>query len=68
MKVTKTSILSGLTTTKTISVDERQLTLLAEGYNISDVCPNLNSSDREFLKTGITDEEWEDAMLEEEED
>jgi len=32
------------------------------------VFPNLNSSEREFLMTGVTDEEWNRVFGEQEED
>jgi hypothetical protein len=35
---------------------------------IQDVFPNLNSSEREFLMTGVTDEEWNRVFGEQEED
>jgi hypothetical protein len=34
---------------------------------IQDVFPNLTSSEREFLMTGVTDEEWNQMFGEEEE-
>jgi hypothetical protein len=37
-----------------------------DGVLIQDAFPNLNADEREFLKTGITKEEWAAAFPEEE--
>jgi len=35
-----------------------------EGKFIQEAFPNLNASDREFILTGVTDEEWEEMFME----
>lgn len=58
MKVTKTSILSGVTRTLEINISEKQLQDWQSGMLIQTAMPNLTDTEREFIMTGITDEEW----------
>ena len=58
MLITMTSILSGKTTTKDIDVEPEQITAWQYGVLIQDAMPKLSPSDREFIMTGITSEEW----------
>ena len=51
--------LTGVQTRKEIEVTEEQIRLWHEGTLIQDAMPNLTASEREFIKTGITDEAWE---------
>ena len=62
MLVGKKSMLSGKTHEMEIDVSEKQITLWMEGASIQDVMPNLNPDEREFLKTGITPAEWDEAF------
>jgi len=60
MKIVRTSQVSGITRTKDLDVTGPQLALFYEGQTpIQDCFPNLSPDDREFIKTGITAEEWE---------
>jgi hypothetical protein len=69
MKVTKQSQISGVVRTRELDITEQQLWNYEMGLGlIQDVFPNLNSSEREFLKTGVTDEEWNRVFGEQEED
>ena len=69
MKVTKQSQISGVIRTMELDITAQQLWNYEMGLGlIQDVFPNLNSSEREFLKTGVTDEEWNRFFGEEEED
>ncbi len=45
-----------------IDVSEKQITLWMEGALIQDVMPNLTPDEREFLMTGITPAEWDEAF------
>ena len=45
-----------------IDVSEKQITLWMEGALIQDVMPNLTPEEREFLMTGITPAEWDEAF------
>lgn len=59
MKITRTSFLSGLTRTREIDVTQEQLDRWEAGEHIQNVAPHLSASDREFIISGITDDEWD---------
>jgi len=62
MIVTKKSTLTGKENTLNIDVTPEQLARIENRMNttelIQNIVPNLSMSDREFLMTGITNEEW----------
>lgn len=62
MKITRTSQLTEITRTRELDVTDAQMENYAAGMFIQDAFPNLSPSDREFIKTGITDEEWDEAF------
>lgn len=66
MKVTKTSPISGKEHTLEIDVTEEQLRELYSGDKrrrpVQAIYPNLTAGEREFLLTGITEEEWEELF------
>lgn len=63
MTITRTSNLSGVTRTRDLPVTEDQMARFQSGVaTIQDIFPQLSPSDREFIKTGITDEEWDAAF------
>lgn len=60
MNITRTSKISGVTRTRDLDITEAQLAVFYEGRTtLQDCFPNLSADDREFIKTGITAEEWE---------
>jgi hypothetical protein len=59
MQITRKSMLSGREHTKEINVTEEQIALWQGGMLIQNAMPNLTAGEREFIKTGITDEEWD---------
>ena len=64
LELTKTSILTGKINTMTLTITQDQLDLYNNTkINIQDVFPNLDSGQREFIKTGITQEEWDKLIL-----
>ena len=64
MQITKTSILTGKTSTMSLPITQEQLDLYNNTkINIQDVFPNLDSGQREFIKTGITQEEWDNLII-----
>ena len=64
LELTKTSILTGKINTMTLPITQDQLDLYNNTkINIQDVFPNLDSGEREFIKTGITQEEWDKLIL-----
>ena len=62
MLVGKKSQLSGKSHEIEIDVSEKQITLWMEGELIQNVMPNLSPDEREFLMTGITPAEWDEAF------
>lgn len=64
MLITKKSMVTGNTTTKDIDVSVQQLDAWQNGLLIQDAMPQVSSSDREFIKSGITDEEWNNLFKE----
>jgi hypothetical protein len=68
MKITRTSILTGNEHTREIDVTQEQLDAWEEGQNIQYAMPNLSPSEREFIKTGITTDEWNAAFPQTDED
>jgi len=63
MNITRTSTLTGITRTLDLPVTEEQIDLYYNrGALLQDAFPNLPAGDREFIKTGITDEEWNAAF------
>ncbi len=59
MLVTMTSMLSGKTTTRDIDVEPEQIQAWQNGMLIQDAMPELSAPDREFIMSGITQEEWD---------
>lgn len=64
MLITRISKLTGIKRTKDMPVTVGQLVLYRSGALIQDVFPDLSRSEREFLLTGVTDEEWEEMFIE----
>lgn len=61
-------MVSGVVNTLELPVSEEQLELYySQGLLVQDAFPNLSPSEREFVKTGITPEEWEKLFAGEEE-
>ena len=66
MQITRKSTLTGLTHEMNLPITQQELDRWQGGELIQDVFPHLSDDQREFLKTGITAEEWEEAFGEEE--
>ena len=45
-----------------IEVTQEQLSSWENGVLIQNAMPNLSADEREFIKTGITPEEWDSAF------
>ena len=59
MLIERTSTISGVKRSRDLPVTEDQMTrFAARKETIQDIFPELSPSDREFIKTGVTDEEW----------
>lgn len=59
MLVTRKSMVSGVVRTLDLPITEEQVNNYSNGMLLQDAFPNLSKSDREFYKSGITDEEWQ---------
>lgn len=67
MEITRTSIVSGITRTRDLAITPEQWASFEAGAHIQHALGNLSESDREFILSGCTDEEW-DAEFSDEED
>ena len=59
MEITRVSMFSGIKRTKIIDITQEQYDNWLNGEYIQVVAPHLSPSDREFIITGVTDEEWQ---------
>lgn len=68
MIITRKSMVSGTERSMDLPVTEAQLErYYEEGILLQNAFPNLTPGEREFIKTGITDEEFEEMFGEDEE-
>lgn len=62
MYITKISQLTGVAHTMDINITESELIRIENrresGELIQNIVPNLSMTDREFLMTGVSNEEW----------
>lgn len=69
LTITRTSITSGRRNTMTLPVTRAQLARHGcGGSTIQDVFPELTADQREFILSGMTPEEWNNAFPPEDED
>jgi hypothetical protein len=66
MQFIRKSMLSGVVRTRDIDVTEEEYDRWCSGVLIQRAMPHLSDGDREFLMTGITEEEWDAEFAEEE--
>lgn len=67
MIITRTSMLTNITRSFDLPVTEEQLDRYYKGgLLLQDAFPHLSAGQREFIKTGITDQEWDEAFAEQE--
>ena len=59
MKITRKSMITGTSNTMEIDVSLDQIRQWETGTLIQNAMPHLNPDEREFIKTGITPEEWD---------
>jgi hypothetical protein len=62
MQVTRTSPFTGITRTLDLNITAAQVAKYNRGELLQNCFPQLSAGEREFFKTGITDEEWETTM------
>ena len=63
MKIVRKSPLNGKTNEMEIPVTQEQLDQWNNGMLIQNAMPNLTPDEREFIMTGITEEEWDDLFF-----
>jgi len=69
MKVTRQSMVSGKTRTKDLPITPVQYVKYIRGEgHVQDIMPDLPPEDREFLISGVTQEEWEELYGKNEDD
>lgn len=68
MLIERRSLVSGVLRTLDLPITEDQIEMWEGGASVQDAFPNLTPSQREFMLTGITDDEWEDTFAPEAED
>jgi hypothetical protein len=66
MKVIKTSSLSGIEHVVELDITYEELIRVENRFHtkelIQNIVPKLTSGEREFLKSGITEKEWENTF------
>ena len=62
MKVTKISILSGTKSERDLDITLEQLIRIGRGQHVQNVVPHLSAEDREFLISGMTEEEQQEIF------
>lgn len=67
MLITRTSEVSGITRTLDIPCTEEQYKAYLAGQHIQLAMPNVSADNREFILTGIIQEEWDEIFPEEDE-
>lgn len=68
MKITRTSLLSGITRTRDLDITEEQYQRFVQGELVQKAFPHLSPDEREFIVTGITPHEWDHYMRDDESD
>ncbi len=66
MLIRRTSPFTNIIHDWDIDVTEEQLKRWRQGTLIQNAMPNLTDNEREFIKTGITPQEWADTFKDEE--
>ena len=63
MQITRTNPFTGKTNTREIDVTYDQLDRWQGGELIQVAMPHLSADDREWIKTGITSESWNEMFV-----
>lgn len=65
MLITRTSMFTRKVHTQDLPVTEEQVRRYEQGELLQNAFPHLSPADREFIKTGVTQEEWEAVFKDE---
>ena len=68
MLIRRKSMFTGVERVREIGVDAEDYARWQLGENIQVAMPYLNAADREFILTGVTQDEWDAAFAEMDED
>ena len=68
MKITRTSMFSGIERTLDLPITEAQIADWQAGGLIQNVMPELSADEREFIMTGVTAQEWAGEFGDEDDD
>lgn len=68
MKITRLSPLTKISTTLDLDITPEQWKNFSLGAMIQDAFPNLTPSEREFILTGYTQEDWDKLFPKQEEE
>lgn len=68
MQITRTSVFSGITRTLELPITQSMVETYNRGELIQNAFPGLTDSQREFYKTGIVQEEWDEIFCDADED
>ena len=62
MTITRRSMFTGKIHSMELPITDDEILRWQHGELIQNVWPNLSASDREFIKTGVTEEEWNETF------
>ena len=62
MLIERRSLVSGVLRTLDLPITEDQIEMWENGAKVQDAFPNLTHTQREFILTGITDDEWDETF------
>ena len=62
MEITRKSMLTGKTHVRDLGITASQVLAYTRGTLVQDAFPHLSPGDREFILSGITEEEWNEAF------
>lgn len=62
MIIRRISVFTGIEREMDLDVTEQQIQDWESGTLIQNAMPNLTPDQREFIITGVTEEEWEEAL------
>jgi hypothetical protein len=68
MKITRTSMFTGIERTLDLPITEAQIAQWQAGGLIQNVMPELSADEREFVMTGVTAQEWSTEFGDENDD
>lgn len=66
VKVTRTSVYSGVSRTRELPITQEQMDMYRSGVHAQYAFSDLSPADREFIISGMTQEEWDGAFVEKE--